>query len=179
MAQQPKRTTTRKRRATKAAPRSGQRTNGREPARRKGDRLRVRDVMTPYPTCCAPDDSVLRAVRVMKSEDVGAVPVVEHDRRLVGIVTDRDLALEIVAAGRDPERTIVETVMTHNPVVCNAGDDVEAVLGAMGEHRVRRVPVVDDKGRIVGIVAQADVAMRIGEAIETAEVVEEISEPND
>ncbi|HZP42793.1 MAG TPA: CBS domain-containing protein [Candidatus Binatia bacterium] len=140
-------------------------------------RRTVRDVMTPDPTCCAPDDTVQHAARIMKDEDVGAVPVVDEERRPVGIVTDRDLALEVVAQSEDARRVTVESVMTPSPVTVRPDDEVDAVLAAMGEHQVRRVPVVDPEGRIVGIVAQADLATRLDASTETAEAVRAISEP--
>jgi CBS domain-containing protein len=122
------------------------------------DRRRVRDVMTPYPTCCAPGDTAERAARVMRDGRVGAVPVVQRDRRLVGIVTDRDLAVAIVAEARDAQSVTVESVMTRGPVTAHPEDELGSLVAAMAEHRVRRVPVVDAKDRIVGIVAQSDIA---------------------
>jgi CBS domain-containing protein len=113
----------------------------------------------------------------MKAQDVGAMPVVDsHEKRkLVGIVTDRDLALKVVAEDLDSRQTTIEDVMSRKMVVCKTDDDWQVALDAMAKHQLRRIPLVDDQGRIVGIIAQADVATRIEEPEATAKVVEQIS----
>jgi len=133
--------------------------------------------MTKDPVCCLADDTADKAAQLMKKEDVGPVPVIEsqHNNKLIGIVTDRDLVVNVVAEGRDPKTTRIEDVMTRNPVTCRAEDGLQKVLKAMEEHQVRRIPVVDSSDRILGIIAQADVATRVGEPMKTAEVVKEIS----
>ena len=97
----------------------------------------------------------------MKQHDVGSVPVVESDKRLVGIVTDRDIVVKVVAAGRNPEQTPVKEAMTPNPVSCKEDDDLDYALKLMKERQVRRMPIVDGSGRLTGIIAQADVATRV------------------
>jgi len=138
------------------------------------------EVMTRDPACCLPGDTVDRAAQLMEAEDVGPVPVVEDQgtKKLVGIVTDRDLAIKIVAQGRDAQSTKVEEVMTRDPVTCRPDDDLQQALDAMGQHQVRRIPVVDDNGSIIGIIAQADVATRTEEPEKTEDVVEKISQPS-
>lgn len=113
----------------------------------------------------------------MAKENVGSIPVVEDQKtmRLIGIVTDRDLALKIVAEGNDPKSTKVEKVMTRKVVTCRSDDDLQKALDAMIEHQVRRIPVVDNNNQVVGIIAQADVATRVDKPEKTAEVVKEIS----
>src|SRR5262245_968816 len=103
------------------------------------------DVMTKDPACCAPSDTASRVAKIMKTEDVGSIPVCEsrQNRKLVGIVTDRDLAIHVVAEGRDPNSTLVQDVMTKDPVTCSPQDDIQKVLDAMQSHKVRRIPVVD------------------------------------
>jgi CBS domain-containing protein len=135
------------------------------------------DVMTRNVICCVPEDTVEDAARIMKREDVGPVPVVkdQESRRLVGIVTDRDLAMKVIAEGRGPRKTRVADVMTKDPVSCRAEDSVEEALGAMSRHQIRRIPIVDDSNCMIGIIAQADVATRVGEPERTGDVVEEIS----
>ncbi len=135
------------------------------------------DVMTKDLVCCTPTDTVHLAAQSMKAQDVGSMPVIDSQekKRLVGIVTDRDLALKVVAAGLDPGKTKVEDVMSRKLVVCKVNDDWQMALDAMGQHQLRRIPVVDDQGRIAGIIAQADVATRIEKPAATAKVVEEIS----
>jgi CBS domain-containing protein len=138
------------------------------------------EVMTSDPKCCIPGDPVSRVAKIMKIEDVGSIPVCSSrgSHRLVGIVTDRDLALQVVAEERNPADTKVEDVMSDNPVTCRMDEDVEIALGRMEAKRIRRIPVVDDDGELIGIIAQADVATRIDNAEKTAEVVSEISQPS-
>lgn len=138
------------------------------------------EVMTKNPACCLQDDTVLKAAGLMKSENVGSIPVVENKqtRKLIGIVTDRDLTLKVVAEGRDAASTKVDAVMTHKVVTCRAEDDLQKALDAMAEHQLRRIPVVDNDNKIVGIIAQADVATRVDQPEKTAEMVKEISQAN-
>ena len=136
------------------------------------------DVMTKNPVCCHPDDTVAKAAKLMKSENVGSVPVVEDEktRKLVGIVTDRDLALKVVAKALDAKATMVAAVMARKVVTCRAEDDVQKAVDAMSEHQLRRIPIVDGDNKIVGIIAQADVATRVNQPAKTAEMVKEISQ---
>ncbi|HLO29672.1 MAG TPA: CBS domain-containing protein [Anaerolineales bacterium] len=138
------------------------------------------EVMTKNPVCCLPNDSVAKAAELMQGEDIGSIPVIENEqsRKLVGIVTDRDLALKIVAAALDAKSTRVEVVMTRKVVTCLASDDLQKALDAMAEHQLRRIPVVDNNNKIVGIIAQADVATRADQPEKTAEMVKEISQAN-
>lgn len=136
------------------------------------------EVMTKNPVCCLPDDMVTKAAELMKSENIGSIPVIENDQtqKLVGIVTDRDLTLKIVAKGLDAKSTKVEAVMTREVVTCRAEDDLQKALDAMAEHQLRRIPVVDNDNKVVGIIAQADVATRADQPEKTAEMVKEISQ---
>ena len=138
-----------------------------------------RDIMTKDPVCALAGDTVDRVAQLMKREDIGPVPVVDgqQTKKLVGIVTDRDLAIKVVAEGLHSQRTRVEEVMTHNPVTCRPEDDIEQAIQAMAQYQIRRIPVVTTDGRVVGIIAQADVATRLEEPQQTAEMVEEISQP--
>ena len=136
------------------------------------------EIMTRDPECCLPSDSVMRAAQLMKSEDVGPIPIVD-DRdgmKLAGIVTDRDLAIKVVAEARDPKTTQVEEVMSEGLVTCRENDDIRTVLQLMQDNQVRRIPVVDQSDHLVGIIAQADVATRLGSPVVAGKVVEEISE---
>ena len=139
---------------------------------------RCKDVMTPEPVVCEPGESVAGAARIMKQQDVGSVPVVEShsSKRLVGIVTDRDLVVKVLAGGPSVDRATVQDAMTPNPASCREDDDVEQAMATMKERQVRRMPVIDAGGRVVGIIAQADVATRINRDARTGELVEAISE---
>jgi CBS domain-containing protein len=132
----------------------------------------VKDVMTQNPTSCDPATTVLDAAKVMASEDVGPVPVVK-DGRLVGIVTDRDIVLRVVAEGRDPSSTTVGEIASSDLETVSPDDDLDTALRKMASSKVRRLPVVEGD-QLVGIVAQADVA-RQGDDSETGQVVEQIS----
>lgn len=139
-----------------------------------------KDVMTSDLVCCSPGDTVVKAAELMKQKNIGPVLVIEDARtpNLVGIVTDRDLAMKVVAEGRDVHATRVESVMSRDLVTCRADDPLDKALDAMARHQLRRIPIVDADGYLRGIIAQADVATRLDEPAETAEVVREISQEN-
>jgi CBS domain-containing protein len=138
------------------------------------------DIMTEDVVYCKPNDSVITVAQLMKTEDIGPVLIVDNEdnRTLVGIVTDRDLVLKVIAEGLDPQRTRVEQVMSKKLVTCRADDDVDTAMSAMAQYQLRRIPVVADNMKLVGIISQADVATRMNEPEKTAEVVKEISEEN-
>lgn len=142
--------------------------------------MTCREVMTPNPFCCQPTESVAHIAKMMRAEDIGAVPVCEDhgSRKLVGIVTDRDLAVKVVADGRDTRRTTAKDIMSRGVVACRVDDDLEDALEVMESNQVRRLPVVDDKEKLVGMIAQADIAIRAGHPEKTAQFVEEVSRPN-
>jgi CBS domain-containing protein len=142
--------------------------------------MRAQDLMTNEPACCTPNSTVREAAQLMRDSDCGCVPVVQRQdsMRLVGVVTDRDIACRCVAEGKSPD-TPVGDVMTANPQCCHPEDDLAAVEQIMIEAQVRRVPVVDARACCVGMIAQADLALH-GEAVsdrEVGRVVERISEP--
>ena len=146
--------------------------------------MKVQELMTPCPACCTPDDTARRAARLMSENDCGCLPVVEgrNSDRVVGIVTDRDIALRAVALGKGPDTPIGE-IMTADPGCCVADADVQEVEHLMADRQVRRVVIVDGAGCCVGIVAQADLAREAerGRDVserEVARVVERISEPS-
>jgi CBS domain-containing protein len=132
----------------------------------------VKDLMTPNPTTVAPDTPVSDAAKHMAREDVGPLPVVE-DGRLVGIVTDRDLVVRVLADERDPRSTPVREAASGGLVTLSPDDDLVKTLDLLAKHQVRRLPVVDGDP-LVGIVAQADVAREVGSAW-VGDMVEEIS----
>lgn len=132
------------------------------------------DIMTRDPVCCSPNDTVKKAAELMKAEDVGPLPVVEAGK-LVGIVTDRDLVLNVLARGLDAANTKVSEAMTRDPISCKEQEALEDALEKMSTYQIRRLPVVDDQGRILGIIAQADIATRIQDPEVAGEVVQEVS----
>jgi CBS domain-containing protein len=145
-------------------------------------RMRAADVMTDNPECVTPDTSLADAARKMRDLDVGIIPVVESDanKRLRGVLTDRDIAIRAVAEGRDANSTRVMEVMTTEVETCNKNDSLRDVLSVMEREQVRRVPITDREGRLVGIIAQADVATEVSTPQgqrHFADTMEQISEP--
>ena len=141
---------------------------------------KCRDVMTKDPVCCLAGDTAVYAARLMREHDVGILPIVENqeNKRLAGVVTDRDLVLKLVADGLDPWTTVVERAISKPAVTCSPDDVYDEALRLMEQHRVKRVPVVDNSGRVVGVISEADVALRVRDRRKTAEVVESISQPD-
>ena len=144
----------------------------------KETEMKCSEVMTKDPACCLTTDTAFDAARLMKSEDVGPIPIVsdKQTRKLEGIVTDRDLALKVVAEGLDPKNTKIEEVMTTGVNTCRSDDDLNDAVQLMEANHVRRIPIVDENDRLVGIIAQADIATRVEKPNKTAEVVEAISQ---
>jgi CBS domain-containing protein len=143
--------------------------------------MRAKDIMTKDPECCRRDDTAQQAARVMRDRDCGCLPIVDDAGRVVGIVTDRDLAVRGIASGKDPA-TKLNDLMTPVATCCGPDDDLRDVEKKMAELQVRRIPIVDGGGRCVGIVSQADIALASrGSAVtdsEIALVVEQISQPS-
>jgi CBS domain-containing protein len=143
--------------------------------------MRIEEIMTPEPVCCYATDTVQTAATIMREMDCGVVPVLENEtsKRVVGIVTDRDLAIRSDAEGRDPSTMKVSECMSTDLVCCRPQDDVVTVLDMMKANQVRRVPVVDAQNHVVGIVATADMVL-CGElpAEEIDETMHDLSEPH-
>jgi CBS domain-containing protein len=135
------------------------------------------EVMTKSPVWCLPEDMTVKAAHLMKRGNIGSILVIENEttQKLVGIITDRDLALKIVAEGRDSKSVKVDQVMTRKMVTCRADDDLQKALDAMSEHQLRRIPIVDNDSKILGVIAQADIATRVNQPEKTAAMVKEIS----
>jgi CBS domain-containing protein len=134
----------------------------------------IRELMTQNPATLSTGSTIVDAARLMRDKDTGIAPVTDGDR-LVGVITDRDIAIEVVAQGMDPQSTKVDQIASQNLVTIDPQQDLDEALRLMAQHQVRRLPVVEEDGRLVGILAQADVA-RHADAERTGEVVEEISE---
>jgi len=134
--------------------------------------------MTRELVTCTPETSIVEAAQLMKTEDIGPVLIVDNDnsRTLVGILTDRDIVVKVIADGQDVNATRVGDVMSKKLITCHADDDIDVAMKAMAQFQLRRIPVVEENMKLVGIIAQADVATRTDAPEKTAEVVKEISE---
>ena len=133
---------------------------------------KIREVMTSAPETIQADRPATEAAQKMKEADAGMIPVMTNGN-LLGTVTDRDIALRIVAEGKDPQSTLVGEIASTDPITVAPDEDLDAALEKMAKHQVRRLPVVED-GRLIGVVAQADVA-REGDEKAVGHTVEEIS----
>jgi len=142
--------------------------------------MKAQEIMSKNPTCVTTDTPLVEAARLMKTENIGVVPVVEStgSKRLVGMLTDRDIAIRAVAEGRDGATTSVGHVMSSNIRTSAPDDSVEDVMELMGREQVRRIPIVDDRGNLVGIVAQADIVLEARDNRKAEKTVEKISEPS-
>jgi CBS domain-containing protein len=136
---------------------------------------KVHDVMTSRPTCVTADTPIARVAELMEAEDVGVIPIVDGDR-LVGMVTDRDIVVRAVAKGKDPRGMPVAEIQSRELVTVDPENNLSDALELMARYQVRRLPVVDDDERLVGVVSQADVALEAKEKT-TGELLEEISKP--
>ena len=141
--------------------------------------MKAQDIMARDPRCVTPQTSIQEAARLMKSEDVGALPVVESEnsRKIVGIVTDRDITIRAVADGRDLGSATVKDVMSKGATTAKATDSIDEVMKVMGREQVRRIPIVDERDQLVGIVSQADVVLKASSDTKSERTVEKISEP--
>jgi CBS domain-containing protein len=141
--------------------------------------MKIQEIMTKDPSCVTPDATVREAAQVMKREDVGIVPVVDGqtEKRLIGLVTDRDIAIRCIADGKDGTCRVRDVMSSDDLATCSQNDDVENVMSAMRTEKVRRIPIVDERGALVGIVSQADVLTKTRDTSRAGETVEEISEP--
>jgi CBS domain-containing protein len=135
---------------------------------------KARDIMTPGAECARSGETVADAARKMAKLGVGALPICGDDDRLHGMITDRDIAIKVVGAGKDPKSCKVSELEQGKPVTIGADDSIDELLRTMASHQVRRLPVIDGH-TLVGIVAQADVARalpdpRVGDLVEALSV---------
>lgn len=134
----------------------------------------ARDIMTPAPRCVGENETLVDAARLMASLDVGALPICGEDKKLKGMLTDRDIVVRCLAQDGDAATTTAGSLAQGMPVTIGADDDIAETLETMKRHQVRRLPVIDGHD-LVGIISQADVALALS-PIETGETVAEISE---
>lgn len=136
--------------------------------------LEAKDVMTPDPQCCTAEQTLNEVAKMMVECNCGEIPVIDNDRKLVGVVTDRDIVCRVVAQGKNPSAVTAHEAMTTPVISVTLTHSLDAVMGRMEEHQIRRVPVVDAEGRCCGIIAQADVARKAQEQ-DTGELVRAVS----
>ena len=141
--------------------------------------MTVQDLMTPNPSCCTPETSLQDVAKMMVKCDCGAVPVVEREgsKTPVGVVTDRDMVVRLVAEGRCPLEATAADAMSKGAVTVKASASLEDAARLMKQRQLRRLVVVDGSGDVSGVLAQADLARRGGDRT-TGDVVEKISEPS-
>ena len=173
-------------------PHQPQQASQREPARQQHqtppqspslDDIRAHEIMTRRVATVHPASSVERVARLMEECDCGAIPVVADNGVLVGMVTDRDITIRVVARGREVRNAIVADCMTEHVFACFANESIAECMRQMAHHKVRRMPIVDERGRLIGIVAQGDLARHSArnaiaeERRALAHVVGEVSQP--
>ena len=126
--------------------------------------MRVTEVMRSNPVCCLPGMDAKKAAALMRQHNTGVLVVVDdlHRRKVLGIVTDRDLCIKVLAATGDPEKTAIQQCMTRNPVTCTAQQEIEPVMALMAAHKVRRVPVVNSDNELEGILTDRDLLDNAG-----------------
>jgi CBS domain-containing protein len=134
----------------------------------------AKDVMTSHPQCCTAETTLDEVANLMVENNCGEIPVVDAERKLIGVVTDRDIVCRIVAKRKDPSACTASECMTAPVISATEEMPIDDVLDAMEAHQIRRMPVVDENGRCCGIVAQADIALAADEA-EVGELVREVS----
>jgi CBS domain-containing protein len=124
--------------------------------------VKVRQIMTLNPICCLPSDNARDVAAILRDRNVGVLPVVKdhRSRKLVGMITDRDLCCAVVASGLEGKAILIRQLFTRKPVTCHLDDELDVCLALMERYRIRRIPVVDDGGRCVGIVSLTDIASR-------------------
>ena len=140
--------------------------------------MKVRDAMTPDPVCCLTTDSAQKVAGILCKQGVGSIPVVTdlESRKLVGIITDRDLCCSVVANGLNPQSTPIEKFISPNPVTCREDASLDDCEQLMQERQVRRIPIVDGDGRVIGLVSQADLALK-DKPEKVGKIVAEVSKP--
>ena len=141
--------------------------------------MKAKDIMTKDPSCVTPETPVREAAKMMQREDVGMLPVVEArgSKKLVGVVTDRDITIRHVAEGHSSPDCPVREAMTDRLITSREDDDVEDIMSLMGREQVRRMPIVDERGSIIGVVAQADIVRDAKDEKQSERTIERISEP--
>lgn len=137
--------------------------------------VRARDIMTPDPQLCHENDTVYDCVEIMYRRDCGIVPVVDDNGICVGVVTDRDICLDMILNRRNPDRTRVKELMTLDPLTCGPDQSLDRVIEEMEKHKVRRILVVDRHDRCIGIISEGDIATRDVEKRHLYKLIESVA----
>lgn len=141
--------------------------------------MKIRDMMTEQPSTCSKNTSLQDVARMMRDNDCGMIPVVDQNGRnqVIGTITDRDIVIRSLGEGNDPNNMTVEDVMSGDPYCIQIDASDQEADQMMAEHKVRRLPVIDNNNDLVGVISQADLAQHQSEE-ETGKVVKEVSEPS-
>ena len=141
--------------------------------------MKAQDIMSGDPVCVTPDTLLNDAARLMRDRDIGMLPVVDGDgsSKLVGLITDRDITVRHVAKGHKGAACKVREAMSDDVTTCRADADVADVMNTMGSEQIRRIPVVDEREMLVGVIAQADIVTRMDDAIAADRTIQQISKP--
>jgi CBS domain-containing protein len=139
--------------------------------------MQANDIMSPNPACCSEDSTIRDVARMMVEHDCGEIPVVDGERKPIGVITDRDICCRVVAQGMDSNQSLVRDHMTVPAFTVNMQDTVERCCDVMESHMIRRVPVVDAFGKCVGMVSQADLAQK-ADSYNVSHLVREVSSPS-
>ena len=140
--------------------------------------MKIKEVMSQNPVCCLASDSAQSVARMMCERNIGSIPVVSdhQSKQLLGMITDRDLCCSVISAGLDPKTTSIQKFVTAKPITCRDGENIDKCERVMQEHQIRRVPVVDGQDHVIGIISQADLALK-GKPEHLSKTVAEISRP--
>lgn len=139
--------------------------------------MKCKDIMTKSVKMCGATCSAKEAAQIMKKVNSGAVPIVDAHDKVLGIITDRDITIHTVAEGKDPSKVKIMDFMSKHVVTMHEDDNIDDAIRKMKENRIRRLPIVDDEDRLVGIISLGDIAVLSHEEHETFEAFEHISEP--
>lgn len=139
--------------------------------------MKCSDIMTKYVKMCRDDCTIKDATEIMSELNCGAVPVIDSNNRITGIVTDRDIALYTVLNNKNPERSLLSEFMTRPVVTCHALEDIDFAIKKMKEYKIRRIPIVDDDDKVLGMISLGDIAVISGEECKVGDALETISSP--
>jgi len=133
--------------------------------------------MTKYIKMCHPDCTIKDAVQIMENMNCGAVPVINDDLKPVGVVTDRDIAIYTVLNNKKPDESKLQEFMSKSPITCFQDDDIDVAIQKMKEHKIRRILIVDEQNKLVGIISLGDIAVVTNELGDACEALQDISTP--